>query len=385
MASGGRGRGEVKKLFCLILLLCLLGIVTCSSAFAFGTENGDVYILKQGEVHKGDLAVSANKAVIEGTVDGDLYVFSESVEVIGEVKGDVISFAANTTVSGKVDGNIRAFTQRLTVAGEVTKNVTAASQHFLVIDKGQIGGSTLLFAANVDIAGTVGKEANGFVQNMRVTGTLNQGIKRLSVERLVIDSSAVIRGDIVYSSNNKATISPEANISGKEFFTQVLEKKKSFFLFPTILLVMSVLSTIIFWLLIRYLFPVALVRIHQQMAAGLLQQAGLGLLLVLAAPIIIALLLLTIVGIPISLALGGSLILLLCIAKIFVGSWAGLQLAKRFGWRMHPMLAELVGLIIILILTNIPFLGWLLSLGVWSLFLGAMVFTVRQTNKKSFN
>lgn len=372
----------MKKILLMLLVLCLINVGAAASACAFGAVSAETYVLKKGDIHSGDLAVSANRTVIEGTVDGDLYVFTEDLQVLGEVKGDVITFSSNTNIAGNVQGNVRAFTQRLTISGSVGRNITTASQHVLLSDQADVAGSMISLAVHQDIFGKVGRDVNGLIKNLRITGSIGQGTSKLAAGHLQIDSTAVIKGDLVYSSHEKATIAPGAQITGKEIFTpEQHEEKNHFFLFHVLMLLMSTLSTLILWLLIRCLFPVAMLRLHQQLDEGIAGHLGIGALLLFSTPILALILLFTVVGIPVALVLGLTILVLTYVAKIFIGTWAGSQLTKRFGWRLHPMVAELIGVCGLLFVTSIPFIGWLISIAVWILFLGAIASAIRKMNK----
>jgi cytoskeletal protein CcmA (bactofilin family) len=371
----------MKKTCWLLAIVLLLSLATGSAAYAFGRISQESYVLPRDQVIHGDLAVNASKAVIEGTIDGDLYVFSEHVQVLGEVKGDVLSFSARTNIAGKVDGNVRAFTHNLDISGKVTRNVTAFTDHLLLAREGEIQGSILAMTNAADVFGKVGKEANGLMDEMRVTGSIGQGISTLTCKVLRIDSTASIGGDIVYRSPQQAVIAPGAQIRGKEHYTPADPKKKRHLFFHLIAIFTSVVSTLVLWLFIRYLFPVAIKRVHEQWEGHVAASIGIGALLLFIIPLTAAILLLTVVGIPLTLALIAALFLLLFVAKIFVGTWAGGKLTDRFHWRLHPLLSDLIGILIVLLVTDIPFLGWLLTLVVWLMFLGAVARAIRQTSR----
>ncbi len=370
----------MRKLICVLTFIIIL--VATTGAYAFGAVSGDHYLLPNGEVHRGDLAVSADKVVIEGTVDGDLYVFSESVQVLGEVTGDVISFSANTTVLGKVGGNIRSFTQNLTISGTVDRSVTTGSHNMLITEQGQVKGNLLLFVDYADLHGKVGREMNGMVKEVRVTGEIGQGISMLKTNMLRLDSTAIIGGDLAYSSPQRALIANGATIKGEEHYSTVLpENEEHLPFFPLVTSAASLLSTLLIWVAIRFLFPAALYRVHQQFDGQLPSLLGLGAAVLVAAVILTVLLLVTMVGIPVAVIVVFMMVDLTFAAKVFVGSWAGQRLRERFGWRLHPLLAELLGVVALQCLILIPFFGWLLSLPVWMVFLGAVARAVRQTNK----
>jgi cytoskeletal protein CcmA (bactofilin family) len=370
----------VKKFCGLLAFLFLLFAAT--GAYAFGAVHQDQYLLPKGAVHHGDLAVSAEKVVIEGTIDGDLYVFSESVQVLGEVTGDVFSFSANTTILGKVDGSIRSFTQNLTISGSVSRSVTSASQHVLITEQGEIQRNVLLFAANADLHGKVDREFNGMIGNVRITGKVGRGISLLKAHVLRLDSTAVIAGDLNYASPQRAIIANGATIEGEERYTSVVPaEQEGAPVFPLWTFAASMLSTLLIWLGVRLCFPSGLQRIYQQLDQKLPAVFGLGAAILLASLIAIAVLLVTVVGIPAAVILLCTLVVFTYTAKVFVGSWLGTLLRDRFHWRLHPLLAELLGVVFLQCIVLIPFVGWLLSLPVWLVFFGAAAAAVRQTNK----
>lgn len=362
-----------------IALFLVLSILGAGSVFAFGAVSADTYLLRQGEVHRGDLAVNADKAVIEGTVEGDLFVFSRHVQVLGEVTGDVLSFSAVTEIPGTVRGDVRAFTHQLTIAGTVGKNVTASTHHLTLNKQGLVQGSILAYTPALDLLGTVEKEANGMIREVRITGTVGGGISRLATERLMIESTAVIGGDLAYSSPERAWIAPGARVEGTEHYSPQEPDPRHPLFFPTLFFLTMTVSTLILWLLIRYFFPAALTRVHDRMRERTGMHMGYGALVLFTIPILALLLLLTVVGIPLALSLIAALALLSYVAKIFVGSWLGIWLCRRVGWRLHPLVGEGLGILLLLMLLGIPGLGWLLSLAIWLLFLGTLVSFVRRS------
>ncbi|MGD8190607.1 bactofilin family protein [Brevibacillus ginsengisoli] len=364
----------------LITVLCLFGF-TGSAVYAFGSVDQGSFVLSSDATYPGDLFVNAQKAVIDGKVDGDLYVFAESVQINGEVKGDVIAFAANTLVHGKIDGNLRAITQHAIIDGTITRNISSFNQNLLVSPGAHVLGSVMTFAESLDIKGKVNREANGFVNVMRVGGELGQGTSFMRVNNLTIDSTAKINGDLVYSAPARAVIHPGAAVNGQERFTLDQPKEKSSFTFlPVLFLLMSLLSTIMIWLLLRFLFPKALHQIHRQFDGEWTPLFGLGALFIFGVPIISIILLLSIIGIPISLTLFFSLFILFYVSKIFIGTWLGSRIAKRFQWPLHPLMAEFLGVLVVYGVLQIPFLGWLLNLIITMLFLGASATAIRHSN-----
>jgi cytoskeletal protein CcmA (bactofilin family) len=371
--------GRFRQIVCLLLSVSLL--VPASAVHAFGAVSSQSYVLPADAVHDGDLAVNASTVTIEGTVDGDLYVFAENVQVNGRVTGDVLSFAAATRIGGTVEGDVRAFTQNLTISGRVERNVTAGSSHIVLEQSGIVGGSMLMFTPHADLYGKVAREANGKADTLRITGEIGEGISLFTCGSLRIDAPAVIGGDLVYSSPQRAVIGSGAVLKGKELYSPATPDQDSFSYFPILLGLSSLLSTLLLWLAVRFLFPAGLSCIYSQLDRRPGQALTWGTGFVLGLPLLSLVLLVTVVGIPVAVTLLLAFLLLTWSAKVFVGSWIGIRLAERFRWRLSPLLAELLGVVALQCLLIIPFAGWLFALPVWMAFLGALAGAVRQANK----
>ncbi|MEJ8548075.1 hypothetical protein [Brevibacillus borstelensis] len=370
-----------KKLIGLILFVSLL-IVT-STAYAFTGIIIESYHLPADTVHRGDMVVSSPKVIVEGVVDGDLYVIGENVQIKGRITGDLLVFATTTIVSGEIDGDIRTLTDTLFVNGKVGGSVTNMS-HVLILDRdGSIGKNLLTFTTNVDLNGKIAREANGRVDNVRITGSIGEGISLMYSRTMHIDAPAVIGGDLVYTSPQRAVISPGVTFKGEERFTlePAEESDDGFSYIPILLGLSSLSSTLLLWLAIRFLFPAGLTCVYRQLDQRKGSIVAWGTCLVLGVPVLSLLLLITVVGIPVSITLMLTHLILTWTAKVFVGSWIGIRLAERFQWKVSPFLAELLGVVALQCLLIIPLFGWLLALPVWIAFFGALVGSVHQANK----
>ncbi|USG65243.1 polymer-forming cytoskeletal protein [Brevibacillus ruminantium] len=371
----------MKRLCSLLLLVTLLFMGT--AAFAFTGISEERFHLAADVVHRGDLAVYSTNTVIEGVVDGDLYVFSQNVQIKGHVTGDLLSFAAATIVSGQIDGNIRSLADTLFVTGKVAGSVTSISNHMRLEKDSKIGKNLLLLASQADLGGEVDREVNGMVENIGITGRIGEGISKLHAMTLSIDAPAEIGGDLVYSSPQRAVIGPGAVLKGKEDYSYLedLEINLNLGYLPLFLAFASLLSTLLLWLAIRFLFPAGLTGIYRQLDLGKGSTYVWGTCLVLGIPLLMILLWISLIGIPVGLILLSVFLILTWLAKVFVGAWLGIRLTERFHWKSSPLLAELLGVIALQCLLLIPLLGWLMALPVWVAFFGALAGAVIKTNK----
>lgn len=72
----------------VLLSAALLALLAAAPVLAAEVAGGNSYRLEAGEVIADDLYVSAEEAIIAGTVEGDLIAAGAYVEVSGRVTGD---------------------------------------------------------------------------------------------------------------------------------------------------------------------------------------------------------------------------------------------------------------------------------------------------------
>jgi hypothetical protein len=200
-----------------------------------------------------------------------------------------------------------------------------------------------------------------------------------------LTSHAAVGGDVGYISHQTAAIEEGAAIGGEvtrqrpprmlDFSAGALSGLLiGLFLFIRII---SLISTLILGLLLIALFP----RFSREAVATLRQKPlaslGWGLVLMMAVPVILIGLLITVVGIPLAFILFPLYLIGLYLARLVFILWIGTALLDRFGARGHEGIALLIGLLIYAVLTAIPGPGGWLTLLIVMFGLGAVLLAAR--------
>jgi len=109
---------------------------------------------------------------------------------------------------------------------------------------------------------------------------------------------------------------------------------------------------------------------------GLLSSGGIGFLAAVAPPIAVLILIITLIGLPVAITLLLFWLLALYFAKILVGRCIGNMLLKdRKSTLGEAALSLLIGLIIIIVAVNIPYIGGILNILLTIIGLGAFLVT----------
>lgn len=361
----------------VIILTAVCLFLTISVSWAARKAAEDTFWLPKEQVLNEDLFLFAHRAVLDGTVNGDVYVMAERLTINGKVNGDVIALTGSCDIKGEVNGNVRTMSQLLHINGTVERNVFSFTKDNIVEEAGLVKGSILSFSKQAEVYGTVGKELNGSYYQVRISGTTG-GTSLLSTNSLVLEKTAVINGNLTYSSPQRAMIAEGAVIKGTEEFREANPMERKFphqRLFGSLL---SLLSLTAMWLLLRYLIPGTVLRVEQTLQSHPVQLAGTGALVLLIAPIVLLLLFVTIAGIPIALILLFGLGTLLYVSKVFIGIWLGKWVSGIWKRPLHPLLREAIGVYGLFLLTQLPIYGWLITLAAWLLFTGAVFSIMRK-------
>jgi cytoskeletal protein CcmA (bactofilin family) len=328
-------------------------------AGAAETHHGDPnYILASGQTVPTDLIVFAERTTIDGDVDGDLIVWSQIVTVNGHVKGDVICGAQSLHINGTVDGNVRSFAQSVDISGTVGKNFMSWSSETNLESKASVGGSATFGSDDVTLAGKIGGDVLGMGHSVDVSGALGRDMT-IRTERLIVDSTADIKGHVKYQGKRDAEIAQGAKVGSIEKVTPKTgpQYERARYYWHRILLwgVGFVFGLVL--LLLMPGFYADATRACKKYAPA----AGFGLLLLFATPIAAIIACATIVG----LGVGISTLLLYAIAvyasTVFVAGFIGETLLGPSVGTGAAIGRLALGLLITHILRILPYVGgWVL-------------------------
>gem|GEM_PF-2887571 len=204
--------GALRARLLLAMAVLLLALLP-STAYAAEPRSGDSVIVGPNEVIADDLYAFGSTIEIQGTVRGDVIAFGNSVIVSGTVTGDLIAAGATVTVSGRVDGSIRAAGATVIVNGAVGEDVVAAGRSLNIGRTSTIGRDLLMASESALVEGTVGRKLTGGVGNLTLAGAVN-GDVQVDVSNLSLTSTAVVGGNLTYTSDNEASIAQGAEVRG---------------------------------------------------------------------------------------------------------------------------------------------------------------------------
>lgn len=362
-----------KKLIFFIALSLFLFLLVSGLSFATEFKSGRNIFVRQTKTIEDDLIIAANNVRIGGVVQGDVIFGSRSIVHNGKITGSLNGACQNVRILGEVGGSVRAFCQNNNIEGTIGRNLINFSQTLNIRPSGKINGDVTSFCAEMTIDGEVGRNVKCGAGTVIISGTIHGDVD-LEADEISIMPTAKILGNLKYESREEARIEQGAQITGEVEWIKLEPKEKEREGFLTtkniIIKLLFLLAAIVTGLILLGISKNFVRGAKRAVTESFLKSLGLGFICLICIPIAVVILLITVIGIPIAIISLFVYLILFYISKIFVGIAFGEKILTGFkkgkeaslGWSL------VVGLIIINLLTSIPYLGWIVYLAV--LFIG---------------
>lgn len=326
----------MKKIAILIVLsIAMVGFLS-SSAKAFTTikadENGNVTV-EGNETIDDNVATAGNIVIIRGTIDDDLFVAGQDIKIEGDVNGSLFAM-----------GN------QIEVSGTIGKDAMIAGNILDLSKSSKITGD--LFAAGnmVTVSGPVGRNAYFAVSGLTISSIINGNV--LATFSDINLSNGQILGKLTYTAEKAININP-ALVTGGITFNEIVTKETSKNE-QVMSWLMRLLTAIVMGIIFVLLIPKWTKNISEQINKSLFKSMGIGLLILIVAPILSLLLLITMVGAPLGIIAMIFYFMLMYLAKFWVAYCLGSYIGKD---KLNPIISMTIGILILYLIFAIPFIG----------------------------
>jgi hypothetical protein len=371
----------------VILTLILFMLFFTAPVLAFDARSDNTINISEEQVISEDLYLGGNTITIDGTINGDIWAGARTISISGPVDGSVMAVAKTIVISGDIEHAIRVAGEKINIIGNVAGDLFVAGSEINIENTAHIKGDILFSAGALHIDGIIDGDIRGVGGEITISNKVGGNID-LEVNKLTIISTADIKGSLTYTGEKRATIQAGAQIAGTTTHKLPKAEKDQSKTFPLALFsgmktkFIGFLMALITGMLIILIAPKRLTSIAESIHASPGPSAGWGSLILFITPIAAIIVCITIIGLPIgliALALWGIAIYL---AQIPVGLFLGQWIINHFGVVKDSkgfMIGALaVGLLIIKLLTLVPYFGFFIGLTVILFGLGAVVANARR-------
>lgn len=347
----------------VVLALVLLGL---GGRVAMAQENR----LIVAPTIKLPVLVAGEDKVIIDDIDGDLIGAGGQIKVISAITGDVYIGGGEVNFDGSTDQDLVVAGGKVTVSGQVGKNLIVVGGQVKIEDTAIVGGYVLAAGGEVFVNGQIG------------------GPVRAATGKLTVGEVAFIGGNLE-ADVEQAMVSETAQIIGeRRVNVHKVETPKTSETTRNVMRKLAVTGKVIYFLskLITLLVLVTLAGKLMASAGGLLSRfwttLGWGMVVAVVTPFVMIILMMSVVGIPLSLVIFGVYLLTMYLSSLVVAMAIGNVILEK-GWLpvKNNYLLSVIGLIIISVATNIPVIGWLMSVIICCLGLGIVYRLVTERSK----
>lgn len=359
------------KILCAIAAVLILLL----PAGAATLRTGDQILIARGQVIDDDLVALGSKVTIEGTVKGDVFAFAGDILIKGRIEGEVIPCGGNITIDDTVTGPVRAFGGNIAHNGFIKGNFWAFGGRIGV--KGGCGRDATIKGGDVDISGAIARDLGVESKTLRISGAVGRDA-HLRCRVLSFATPLAVGRNLFYQTPAKIALPAGAAVGGTTAWDQLIVKKHGLRhglrSLRMILRWLSFLSMLAIGLALIAVSRRQCLAVTGTVDADFWKSFGLGVLWLVALPIAAAILLVTLIGIPLAAFAVFAYAAVLYLAHIFFSLLLGqkvFRLLKRPD--ISPYLAYIVGLAIVSALLMVPFLGFLLGLFLLLIGSGAII------------
>ncbi len=278
----------------LFLIFVFLGVMF---GYAYASQKFDRIILINNSINE-DLYAAGESVRVAARVHGDVTAAAQRVSIEETVEGDVNVAAEVVTISAPVTDDIRAAGRLVSISSTIGDHIVAAGETVTIGSKASTQGWARLAGRRVEILGDIGKDLMAAGQHVIIGGDI-EGNAEITADSITILSSAHIKGNLIYRSDNKPDIQSGAVISGA--IEQLPMPSSEGVAVAAIAAVMGIilmfgLALIIVGIIYSLIFPQFSLSSARTLADQPLQSIGLGIAALVTTPVIIMLLMITIVG-----------------------------------------------------------------------------------------
>jgi cytoskeletal protein CcmA (bactofilin family) len=356
-------------MLCVILLAFPIATATAVDIRSDSTVN-----YSQANKVNDDIVTAGNEVSIGAAVAGDVAAAGSTVTISGNVRDSALLAGGTVTTSGRIGNDAWIAGGDVNLNGPVADNAYLAGGNVTVAKGSRVAKDLQAAGGTVNVQGDVGRNLRIGGGDITIGGTVGGDVNASAGESLRLTRGAVIRGDLIYQSPVKVKIDPGAKVLGEIRYHPTQKQKQPAFGFLFFFKLMGLLAAILFGIVLLLLFPIRTLAAADTAATAFLPSFGIGVLVFIVTPIALGLIAMTVVGIPLSLAVLAVYLVLLYAAKIFagiaVGRWIFVKLNKP---AVSVYWAMIVGLVIFMILELIPFIGGLVWFIVLMTGLGAFL------------
>ncbi len=361
----------VKNIIFGSLLLVFFSIYSIPADASTVVRSGNTVSIAEEQVIEGDFYTAAGKINVSGSIQEDMVAVGGQVAINGEVGEDVFLIGGQTDIHGTIGDDLRIISGETTIAESVAGDVLVVGGSLNVLSTASISGDLILLVSEATIEGSVGGDILGTAGVLKVDAQVAGDID-VVVEQLTLGDRANIEGSVRYVSNLVAVKALSTSVSGDIVRNDPVLLGGSPNAYAAFVPVLVLLFSVLVW---YFLSRKSLTLVAGRALAKSPRPFVIGVAVLIFAPLAGVLLLLSVVGTLVGLALLTGYTLLVVLSIIGSATVLGKLLMVAFNQSTNrvSLLSLLVGVVGSALLMLLPVIGFVIFVLLMILTLGAMV------------
>jgi cytoskeletal protein CcmA (bactofilin family) len=322
--------------------------------------------VEQGPLDK-DVMVAGGVVRVMTPVEGDLFIAGGEAAVSTSVRGDVWATGALVSFDGTAEGDVRAAGYQVTLKGIIKSNAVVYARTLSQEPESHVWGDLKFSGEKARIGGVVDGVLRADAQTVRIDGNLKGGAN-VNAERVIVGSGALVQGDLIYKSENEVVVSQGAKILGSvvhnvpegEGAKGAKSSRGGWFGFIGGMKLIWFVGMLVVGLLLSVFVPDLLGRTNEVLHTSPFLSLLAGFVLFACAPVVLAILVVTVVGWPLGLLVTFVYVLGFLFSGIFAGHTVGKLILHRVEKAQESTFWPMaLGILILVIASSIPMVGFL--------------------------
>ncbi|MBB6480945.1 bactofilin family protein [Spirochaeta isovalerica] len=301
----------------------------------------------------------------------DLYLMGRNIEFEGLSEGTLTAFGDSIKIDGQVGNNLHSAGNDVRITGTISDTAFVAGQDITVTDNAVVEGTLISGSSTLHIMGELRNGLLAGAGEIIIDGPVN-GDVNVRTGKLIITERGSIRGNLTYGSNSLLSQEEKARVSGTVKFEENKEidtEKFSTFKFFACLLFFAGMAVTGFLILLLPVFKEIMAGERDFRSCG--KTALWGLIPLFIYPVAVVV---TIPLFPLSIGLALAAFPLWMLTIIVGLALAGRMLFRVFKWEnQNRFLYFLLAFGIYVILSMVPYLGFLVGLAITALGSGQLI------------
>ena len=318
-------------------------------------------------------------------VAGDLMAAGCNVEVLAEVDGDLVVTGGSLRIAAPVKQGLYAAGGRISINAEVHRNARIAGGRVELGPNAKVAGNVTVGGGQVEIDGGVGGYLQVGAGRVRIDGPV-AGDVEIGADEVELGPNARIDGKLRYVSNEEIRRDPAAQVRGGVERVERGERWRA----SRHWLEGARHGLEWVWSLGLLLIAAILVTALPQLYKGVAETARarwafsllIGFIVLVCVPVAALIAMISVIGIPLALAMIALYLLLLLVGYVSAGIALGDVALQR--WRAEGAVkpgrrtaAAVLAMLVLSLLGRVPFVGWLVTLTAMLTGIGALLLQLR--------